>query len=221
MAWCRPAARSIASRSSRSPSTTPGCALEAIARAGRARTPIRASARSAARRHAAPMKLGMPRPGQRLFFGDRAFEAAYDAALERLAKLGCDDRRDRHRAVLRNRAAAVRRPVGGRAHARRALAAGLRSRRHPSGHARDHLERPAADRDGRLRRFLQTGGIAARRRTHVRARSTRWRCRPRPPPTRSRRCSPIRSSSTAGSAPTPISSICSICAGWRCRRRSR
>lgn len=34
-------------------------------------------------------KLGVPRPGQRLFFGDRAFEAAYAASLERFAKLGC------------------------------------------------------------------------------------------------------------------------------------
>jgi len=34
--------------------------------------------------------LGVPRKGQRLFFGDRAFEASYDAALTRLAKLGCD-----------------------------------------------------------------------------------------------------------------------------------
>ena len=32
----------------------------------------------------------MPRAGQRLFFGDRAYEAAYDAALARLAKLGCE-----------------------------------------------------------------------------------------------------------------------------------
>jgi allophanate hydrolase len=35
-------------------------------------------------------KFGVPRRGQRLFFGDRAFEAAYDAALARLAKLGCE-----------------------------------------------------------------------------------------------------------------------------------
>ena len=35
------------------------------------------------------LRIGVPRPGQRLFFGDRAFEAAYAAALERLAKLGC------------------------------------------------------------------------------------------------------------------------------------
>jgi allophanate hydrolase len=35
------------------------------------------------------LKIGVPRPGQRLFFGDHAFEAAYNAALKRLAKLGC------------------------------------------------------------------------------------------------------------------------------------
>jgi allophanate hydrolase len=32
----------------------------------------------------------MPRPGQRLFFGDRQFEAGYDLALQRLARLGCE-----------------------------------------------------------------------------------------------------------------------------------
>ena len=35
------------------------------------------------------VKLGVPRPGQLLFFGDRQYAAAYDAALERLARLGC------------------------------------------------------------------------------------------------------------------------------------
>jgi allophanate hydrolase len=35
------------------------------------------------------VKLGVPVAGQRLFFGDRQYAAAYDAALERLAKLGC------------------------------------------------------------------------------------------------------------------------------------
>jgi allophanate hydrolase len=38
----------------------------------------------------AKVKIGTPLPGQRLFFGDKQFEAAYDAALARLAKLGCD-----------------------------------------------------------------------------------------------------------------------------------
>ena len=38
----------------------------------------------------AHVKLGVPRPGQRLFFGDCRYEAGYDAALARLAQLGCD-----------------------------------------------------------------------------------------------------------------------------------
>ena len=36
------------------------------------------------------VKLGVPRAGQRLFFGDRQYEAGYDAALARLARLGCE-----------------------------------------------------------------------------------------------------------------------------------
>jgi allophanate hydrolase len=34
------------------------------------------------------IKLGVPRAGQRLFFGDRQFETAYIAAIDRLARLG-------------------------------------------------------------------------------------------------------------------------------------
>ena len=36
------------------------------------------------------IKLGVPLPGQRLFFGDKDYEAGYDAALARLKKLGCE-----------------------------------------------------------------------------------------------------------------------------------
>jgi allophanate hydrolase len=36
------------------------------------------------------VKLGKPRAGQRLFFGDRQYEAGYDDALARLARLGCE-----------------------------------------------------------------------------------------------------------------------------------
>jgi allophanate hydrolase len=36
-----------------------------------------------------PAKIGTPRQGQLLFFGDRAYAAAYDTALKRLARLGC------------------------------------------------------------------------------------------------------------------------------------
>jgi len=35
------------------------------------------------------IRLGVPRKTQRLFFGDREYEAAYAAALERLVRLGC------------------------------------------------------------------------------------------------------------------------------------
>src|SRR5215468_3734314 len=35
------------------------------------------------------IRLGVPRKSQRLFFGDREYEAAYTAALERLERLGC------------------------------------------------------------------------------------------------------------------------------------
>jgi allophanate hydrolase len=36
------------------------------------------------------LKLGVPLHGQRLFFGDKDYEAGYDAALERLQRLGCE-----------------------------------------------------------------------------------------------------------------------------------
>ena len=37
-----------------------------------------------------PMKLGVPHGGNRLFFGDTAYAAAYDTALARLGRLGCE-----------------------------------------------------------------------------------------------------------------------------------
>jgi allophanate hydrolase len=36
------------------------------------------------------LRLGTPKPGQLLFFGDRQYEAGYEAAVARMAKLGCD-----------------------------------------------------------------------------------------------------------------------------------
>ncbi len=38
----------------------------------------------------AHLKVGTPLAGQRLFFGDRQYAAAYDAALARLVRLGCE-----------------------------------------------------------------------------------------------------------------------------------
>ena len=36
------------------------------------------------------LKIGVPIAGQRLFFGDKEYEAGYNGAIERLAKLGCE-----------------------------------------------------------------------------------------------------------------------------------
>lgn len=36
------------------------------------------------------VKLGVPIPGQRIFFGDKEYEAGYGKALDRLTKLGCE-----------------------------------------------------------------------------------------------------------------------------------
>ena len=55
----------------------------------------------------ATLRLGMPRNGQLIFFGDKASEAAYGDALKRWLALGADARRVRHGAVLRDRAAAL------------------------------------------------------------------------------------------------------------------
>ena len=79
--------------------------------------------------------------------------------------------------------------------------------------------RRAAHRGRHLRGALPAAGAARASPSAPSPISTRWCCRRRRPSTRSRRCWPIRSSSTAGSAPTPISSTCSISAASRCRRR--
>ena len=70
----------------------------------------------------AGLRIGVPMPGQRLFFGDKVSAAAYEAALARPGGPRRRHRRDRHRAVLRNRAPPLRRTVGGGALHQRALA---------------------------------------------------------------------------------------------------
>ena len=63
----------------------------AAATAGSDRTDSYSRNRPLGRPGAMPahVKLGVPLPGQRLFFGDKQFEAGYAGALERLTKLGC------------------------------------------------------------------------------------------------------------------------------------
>ena len=115
----------------------------------------------------AGLKLGVPLPGQRLFFGDRASEAAYDAALARLSGTRRKNRGDRRRAVLRDGAFALRGAMGRRAlsHGARAdrLLAGIAASGHAAG---DPLRRA---RHGRrcLRSLLSARGIAAGARSNV------------------------------------------------------
>ncbi len=102
----------------------------------------------------AHVKLGVPLKGQRLFFGDKAFETAYAAALDRLAQLGCaiveiDIEPFYETARLLYEGPWV---------AERTITAKpvleLRSGRAASGDARNHRQRPEADGGGRLRRLL-------------------------------------------------------------------
>ena len=165
------------------------------------------------------LRLGVPRNGQLIFFGDRAAEKAYGEALERWTSLGAtlvefdlEPFYETARLLYEGPWVAERYLV-----IRDLLAsvAGFDS----SGDARDHGRRRAADRRRHFRRALSAAGAAPRCRAQLSAISTRWCCRRRRPPIRPRRCWPIRSSSTAGSAPTPISSICSTSAASRCRPR--
>ena len=135
-----------------------------------------------------------------------------------LRKARRDGQRDRHRAVLRDRAPALRRPVGRRALSRGAEADRLVAGVDASGHARDHPGRRARDTRPMPSRRSTSSRTCAACAITCSARSTCCWCRPCRPSTRSSRCWPIRSSSTAGSAPTPISSTCSTSAASRCRR---
>ena len=165
------------------------------------------------------VKLGVPLPGQRLFFGDTLSAEAYDEALARLTSLGAKI----VEIDIEPFYAAARLLYDGPWVAERYLVAKALIASSPevvaSGDAPDHSRRRAPHRGRRLRGLLPARRAAPRGRAHLPLASTRWCCRRRRPSIRSSRCWPIRSSSTAGSAPTPISSTCSICAGLRCRRR--
>ena len=139
----------------------------------------------------------MPRDGQLIFFGDKAAEAAYGAALKRWTALGATLVGVRSRAVLRNRAAALRRAVGRGALSRDPQSAGVVAGCDPSGHARDHHRGRAAYRRRHFRRAVPAAGAAHGSPSAPSPTSTRWCCRPRRPSIRRRRCSPIRSSSTS------------------------
>ena len=180
--------------------------------------PIRAPRRSGARRESADLRLGVP-PRQREFFGDQASAAKPLRPRSHASRSSARHRRDRHRAVLRGRAAALRGPVG-----RRALSRGAIAHR-ASPEALHPVTREIIVGGARPTRRRRIQGLLPARRscaacaTLVRS-SMRWWCRRRRPPTRSTRSRPIPSSSTAGSAPTPTSSTCSTCARSPCRPHS-
>ena len=69
-----------------------------------------------------PLRIGVPIKGERVFFGDQVSAAQFEAAIDALREAWRDRHRDRHRAVLRDRAPALRRPVGRRALSRCAKA---------------------------------------------------------------------------------------------------
>ena len=87
-AWCRPARRSTASRSSAATVDDAWTALNACAGFDRDDPYSRKVALGALGALPAGLALGVPRAGQRLFFGDARAAADYEAALARLAKLG-------------------------------------------------------------------------------------------------------------------------------------
>ena len=166
----------------------------------------------------ANLRLGVPRNGQLIFFGDKASEKAYGDALKRWTSLGAtlvefdlepfyETARLLYEGpwvaerylVIRNMLASS--PDSIHPVTREITAAGARLTAADTFAALYRCRRCAASRE---RAFANVDASC---------------CRRRRPPTRPRRCWPIRSSSTAGSAPTPISSICSTSAAWRCRPR--
>ncbi len=168
----------------------------------------------------AHLKLGVPRSGQLIFFGDKTAEAAYGAALQRWSTLGATlvefdleplyetarllyegpwvaERYLVIRDLLASSPDAIH-PV-----TREITIAGTQAFRRRYLCRAVSLAGPAQDRRARLRRYRRAGAADGAYGVFDRAGARR-----------------TRSSSTPGSAPTPISSTCSISAGSHCRRRS-
>ena len=112
--------------------------------------------------------------------------AAYDAALARFAAARRRDRRDRPRAVPRDRAAALRRARGWpSATSPRGALIASRAGIDASGDAADHLAGARPIAVDAFAAFYRLAELRARARPRASAGSTRWWCRPCRPPTRS------------------------------------
>ena len=164
-------------------------------------------------------RLGVPRNGQRIFFGDRAAETAYDDALQRWTALGATLVEIDIEPFYETARLLYEGPwVAERYLVIRDLLASSPDAIHPVTReiTATGARLTAADTFAALYRLQALRRVAERMFAQHRC---AWCCRPRRPPIPSSRCWPIRSSSTAGSAPTPTSSICSISAASRCRLR--
>ena len=219
-AWCRPAARSIASRCLALTVDDAWTALAAIA--GRDENDAYSRDRPLGRVGAMPRASQDRRaaPGQRLFFGDTDYAVGLrrGAGAAGTSSAPRSSRSTSSRST-RPRGCSTTGPGSPSARSRRARClASDPNAIHPV--TREIILgglRPTRDR--RLRRLLQAGRIALDRAATPSRKSTAGAADGADHLLRSSKCWPTRSSSTAGSAPTPISSICSISAGWRCRPR--
>ena len=167
----------------------------------------------------AHLRLGVPRSGQLIFFGDKTAEAAFAEALQRwtargatLVEFDLEPLYETARLLyegpwVAERYLVIRDLLASSPDAihpvmREITIAGARPSRQPIHSARCTGCRDCARRP--------SGRLPA---------STRWCCRRRRPCIRPRRCWPTRSNSIPASAPIPISSTCSTSAGSLCRRR--
>ena len=180
--------------------------------------PIRARARSAPL-GALPegVRLGVPIAGQRVFFGDRASASAYDrpraaATLgAKIVEIDIEPFYETARLLYEGPWVAERYLV------LKSLLASSPESIHPV--TREIIVKGARPTAVDASRRSTSWKNCAASAMQCSGRSMRCCCRPRRRSTRSIRCWPIRSSSTAGSAPIPTSSICSNCAASPCRRR--
>jgi allophanate hydrolase len=178
-------------------------ALKAIAGADEADPYSRPRAVSAVGAMPDGVRLGVPSAGQPMFFGDKSSAAAYDAALAKLSELGANLVEIDMEPFYETARLLYEGPwVAERYLAAKSLIDTAPETLHPV-----------------TRQIIAVGARTTARATGHSKRSTRWHCRPRRPSTPSNRCSPNRLISIAGSAPTRILSICSICAGLPCRPR--
>ncbi len=175
-------------------------AMTALDRHGRPRWRRSILARPAAGarcpRFPAKLRLGVPRNGQLIFFGDRASEKAYGEALERWTSLGATLVEFDLEPFYETARLLYEGPwVAERYLVIRDLLASSPDSIHP---VTREITAPARGRRRPIRSPRSTGcRRCAASPSAPSPNSMRWCCRPRRPPTRPRRCWPIRSNSTA------------------------